>query len=298
MKPRIGIIGGSGLGQAILAEARGEPASVDTPFGPPAAPPILMDWEGVPVAFLARHGIGHVFNPSSVPYRANIYALKALGCKWILASGAVGSLQENIHPQDLVIPDQLIDKTTQRPPTFFDRDAGAVAHVEFADPFCPDLRRILLDAADSLNLAGSSVHTQGTYVCMEGPAFSTRAESLLHRAWGAHLIGMTASPEAKLAREAEISYALVALVTDYDCWKPHDPAQTKQALLAEIISHLHAATANALTLIRRAVPDVWAAREARFATHNALELAIWSDKSQIPPDKRERLKLLWAKYLQ
>ena len=299
-KPRIGIIGGSGLGNALLAKAGGAAQEVETPFGKPSAPIVLSEWNGVPIAFLARHGIGHVFNPSQVPYRANIYALKAVGCRWILASGAVGSLQEYIAPRDLVIPDQVIDKTQRRVGTFFDQagpgGGGGAVHVEFAEPFCTQLRRVLLQAGKKIELAGQKIHPTGTYVCMEGPAFSTRAESLMHRQWGGDLIGMTAMPEAKLAREAEISYALVALATDYDCWKPHTPGQSKQALLGEIISHLQAATDNALRLIEAALPDVWARREEVFDSHCALELAIWSDKSKLDPIYVKRMELLWGKY--
>ena len=307
--PRIAIIGGSGLGNALLARSQGQTVKVETPFGPPSADPILLDWSGVPIVFLARHGVGHVFNPSQVSYRANIYALKALGCQWILASGACGSLQQEISPRDLVVPDQIIDRTYRRISTFFeaphgipgggaptDRGSGVV-HVEFADPFCSNLRQIILDTTDSVDLVAGRVHAAGTYVCMEGPAFSTRAESLLHRSWGAHLIGMTAMPEAKLAREAEISYALVALATDYDCWKPHTPGTSKQALLSEIIGHLHAATENALKLIEAAIPRIWEARHQDFPAHRALELAIWSDKMRIPAAEKARLHLLWGKYV-
>jgi len=297
--PRIAIIGGSGLGQALLAltQGQGQTVSIDTPFGRPSADPVLLDFDGVPIVFLARHGVGHPLSPSAVPYRANIFALKSLDCRWILASGAVGSLRDAIAPRHLVVPDQIIDKTTLRPGTFFDPGVSAAVHVEFADPFCNVLRELLLDASAGLP---TTVHRKGTYVCMEGPAFSTRAESEMHRLWGADLIGMTAMPEAKLAREAEISYALVALATDYDCWKPHAPggggASSKQALLAEIISHLHAATDNALALIRAALPRVWEARSRDFLAHHALELAIWTDRAAIAPEARHRLHLLWGKY--
>ncbi len=287
MDRRIGIIGGSGLGQTLLAEAQGQAVTVDTPFGKPASDIILMQWQGTPVAFLARHGVGHVYNPSQVPYRANIYALKAVGCQWVLASGAVGSLTEAVRPRDLVVVDQVIDKTFRRAGTFFD---DAAVHVEFAEPFCPRLRQIIMNAAADLH--ETRVHPQGTYVCMEGPAFSTRAESRLHRSWGADLIGMTALPEVKLAREAELSFALIALATDYDCWKPHvaDAGQSKQALLAEIIENLHAATDNALHLLRAAVGRLWEARDEPFPAHRALELAIWSDKQRISPEARKRLE--------
>jgi 5'-methylthioadenosine phosphorylase len=306
MTQRIGIIGGSGLGNALLARGKGVAVKMRTPFGPPSADLILLEWGGVPIAFLARHGVGHALNPSQVPYRANIFALKALGCQWILASGAVGSLREEIAPRDLVVPDQIIDKTYRRVPTFFDGpgpakpkkapDISGVAHVEFAEPFCERTRQILMETAKNVNLDGAKVHGKGTYICMEGPAFSTKAESELHRSWGAHLIGMTAMPEAKLAREAEISYALVALATDYDCWKPHTAGQTKQALLSEIIGHLHAATDNALKLIEAAIPAIWAARGEDFPAHRALELAIWTDKSKISASEKDRLKVLWGKY--
>ncbi|NNM84818.1 MAG: S-methyl-5'-thioadenosine phosphorylase [Phycisphaerales bacterium] len=289
---RIGIIGGSGLGEALLQGQSGEKANVPTPFGPPAAAPILAEWHGVPVAILARHGAGHLLNPVQVPYRANIYALKAVGCRWILATGAVGSLREEIQPRHLVLVDQSIDKTYGRPASFFE---DAAVHVEFAEPTCPVLRELLFETWLE-HEADLRVHKTGTYVCMQGPAFSTRAESQLHRRWGADLIGMTLMPEAKLAREAEMAYASIALVTDYDCWKPHQPNQTKLGLLEEIIGHLHAATDNALSLIKAALPRIWAARTREFAAHRSLELAIWSDKSKIPHAAREKLQLIWGRY--
>jgi 5'-methylthioadenosine phosphorylase len=302
--PRIGIIGGSGLGNALLAtnNPSTHTVTVDTPFGNPSAPITLASWqapgtvEGVPIAFLPRHGIGHTIPPSAVPYRANVWALKALGCRWIIASGAVGSLREEIAPRDLILIDQLIDKTTRRPSTFFEETGGGAVHVEFAEPVCPVLRKLIFEAAEATNLQGSKLHPQGTYICMEGPAFSTRAESLMHRQWGGDLIGMTALPEAKLAREAEISYALIALATDYDCWKPHAEGTTRQALLAEIIGHMHAATANALALLQAAVPHVWAHRTDSFPAHAAHEQANWTDKSKIPPATRPRLDQLWGRY--
>jgi 5'-methylthioadenosine phosphorylase len=216
---KIGIIGGSGLGKALGEQFGGESVKVDTPFGAPSDAIMQGEWEGVPVCFLSRHGPGHLLNPGQVPYRANIFALKKLGCTHIIASGACGSLRDDFNPTDLVLADQVIDKTFRRAGTFFD---AAAVHMEFAEPFCPVLRSVLLDAAKAMGESAErkiTVHDRGCYVCMEGPAFSTRAESLMHRLWGGDLIGMTAMPEAKLAREAEISYALVAMVTDYDCWK-------------------------------------------------------------------------------
>ncbi|MGE5608054.1 MAG: MTAP family purine nucleoside phosphorylase, partial [Bacillota bacterium] len=266
---KIGLIGGTGLGQALGAETDGTRHELDTPFGRPSDAIIETQWHGLPLLLLSRHGPGHVLNPTQVPSRANIFALKQLGCTHILASGAVGSLREDFRPRDLVIPDQIIDKTSKRPATFFEH---AAVHVEFAEPFCPVLRQILAEAGkivqseqtnssvqtDRQTQEAFAVHSRGCYVCMEGPAFSTRAESLMHRLWGGDLIGMTVMPEAKLAREAEIAYCLVALVTDYDCWRAHPVVQGQAApakadLLKEILHNLEAATTNAIRLMKRAV---------------------------------------------
>jgi 5'-methylthioadenosine phosphorylase len=310
---KIGLIGGTGLGQALQG-AEGTRHELDTPFGRPSDAVIETTWEGVPVLILSRHGPGHLINPTQIPVRANIFALKQLGCTHILASGAVGSLREEFRPRDLVIPDQIIDKTTRRPGTFFEK---AAVHVEFAEPFCPILRQILLEAGSSTQ--EHAVHDRGCYVCMEGPAFSTRAESLMHRLWGGDLIGMTVMPEAKLAKEAEIPYAMVSLVTDYDCWrnKPVPPAPTtgeaasaageppakefdRHALLNEILGHVKVATDNAVTLLKRAVALMGQRREAleRCPARHALELAIWSDKSRIDPQEVQRLSPLWVKYFE
>jgi 5'-methylthioadenosine phosphorylase len=309
--------------EALAGEASVTRHTIDTPFGPPSDAILETTWAGLPVFFLSRHGVGHLKNPSAVPYQANIFAMKQLGVTHLLATGAVGSLRDEFKPRDLVVPDQIIDKTTKRPATFYN---NAAVHVEFAEPFCPVLRQIVLDAAagaadesgganspDSANGAATpspspassspyTTHARGCYVCMEGPAFSTRAESLMHRLWGGDLIGMTAMPEAKLAREAEISYALIALVTDYDCWKarpagegqPHDPF----ALLNEIIGNLKAASGNAIGLIRRSVELIAERKDALPASpaHAALQLGIWSQKDQIPAEEVERLKPLWGKY--
>lgn len=288
----LGLIGGTGMGEALFGDARGEDRWIDTPFGRPSGPVRIVEWHGQRIAMLARHGDGHMLQPSRVPYRANIFALKSLGVTHVLASGAVGSLREQIHPRELVLVDQVIDRTTQRVETFFDDDLAV--HVEFAHPYCAVLRQRLLTTAQQ---SGQTVHPTGTYVCMEGPAFSTVAESRLHRAWGADLIGMTTLPEAKLAREAEMCYALVALVTDYDCWKPHEPGTTKQALLEEIIGHLKAATANALTLLKATIADLVRSPLPACDCHRALELAIWSDRSKITPAAREKYGVLIRKYL-
>jgi 5'-methylthioadenosine phosphorylase len=288
---RIGIIGGSGLGQAFGAQAGGEAVNISTPFGAPSGPITLSRWEGVDIAFISRHGPGHLLNPTAVPYRANIYALKQLGVTHVIASGATGSLRETIAPRDLVVCDQVIDKTTQRPSTFF--DTGIVAHVDFAEPFCGGLRQLLIDAGREVD---ANVHPAGTYVCMEGPAFSTVAESRMHQAWGGDLIGMTCMPEAKLAREAEMCYALLALPTDYDCWRPHDPGCSREALLTTIIANLEAATANAIALLRVAVPRLAARLDAPCVCRDALKLGIWSDKSRVDPAVIERLRPIVGRY--
>ena len=289
---KVGIIGGSGLGDALVASAEGERLEVDTPFGRPSDAVVETAWGPRRIALLNRHGPGHLTNPSMVNYRANIYALKAVGCTHVIASGAVGSLREQIAPRHLVIPDQIIDKTHGRAGTFFDEYFAA--HVEFARPFCPVLRRHLLNCADAVD---STVHDGGTYVCMEGPAFSTRAESQMHRLWGGDLIGMTAMPEAKLAREAELAYALVALPSDYDCWRPHPDDLDRHELLKEIIGNLTEATANAVALIKAAIDRFDEIAATPSPAHSALELAIWSDKSRISPEAKRHLGVLTAKYL-
>ncbi|MBP7935127.1 MAG: S-methyl-5'-thioadenosine phosphorylase [Phycisphaerae bacterium] len=291
MGPRIGIIGGSGLGQTLEAEVGGREVQVDTPFGRPSGPILVTRWAGVEIAFLSRHGPGHLLNPSAVPYRANVFAFKTLGVTHILASGATGSLREEVEPRHLVICDQVIDKTFKRAGTFF--DDNLVAHVEYAEPFCPKLRRLLIEAGREVETV---VHPRGTYVCMEGPQFSTLAESRMHRDWGGDLIGMTCLPEAKLAREAEISYALIALPTDYDCWRPHEPGKSRQALLAEIIGNLKAVTDHGIALLRAAVPMLARQLDEKWPYDDALAMAIWSDKSKVSPAVVERLRPLIGRY--
>jgi 5'-methylthioadenosine phosphorylase len=295
---RIGIIGGTGLGDTLLAQG-GETVEIQTPYGSPSGPLVRTAWEGVEVVFLARHGLGHGFNPSTVPYRANLWAMKKLGVETILASGATGSLREDIEPGHLVLCDQVIDKTFRRASTFFDE--GVVAHVELAEPFCPRLRRLLANAGERVS---TTVHHAGTYVCMEGPQFSTRAESNMHRQWGGDLIGMTCMPEARLAREAEICYALLALPTDYDCWRPHESGGGENDLLKEILGNLRRATDNAIALMREAVCRIGRAHDDPKAPgmgacrcRESLRLAIWSDKQSVDAATRERLGLLIGKYL-
>lgn len=287
---KIGIIGGTGLGEALGAES-GQWHQIETPFGRPSAPILQTQLQGQSVVVLQRHGAGHMLSPSQVPYRANIFALKSLGVTHILASGATGSLRQHYAPGDLVIVDQLIDKTHCRVSTFY---KCAAVHVEFADPFCPVMRQWLLDAATRME--DFRVHDGGTYVCMEGPAFSTRAESQLHRSWGGDLIGMTAMPEAKLAREAEMAYALIAMPTDYDCWKSHNPGTDRQALLEEIMTNLERATRGNIGLMKAAIEDLSMLEHHRSPAHTALDLAIWSAKSSIDRAEVERLAILWGRH--
>jgi 5'-methylthioadenosine phosphorylase len=287
----IGIIGGTGLGDALGTIGKGKLHEIDTPFGKPSAPILTTEINGVEVALLSRHGEGHLHNPSNVPYRANIFALKDLGVTRIIASGACGSLREELAPRDLVLPDQIIDRTFRRPGTFFDDMA---VHVEMASPFCPALRAALTKSVPAVSC---KVHERGTYVCMEGPQFSSRAESEMHRQWGGDLIGMTLMPEAKLAREAEICYAAVALSTDYDCWRVHKTQVDQLQLLEEIIGNVQAATQNALSLIRASISDIAALPAEACTCQQALRLAIWSDRRRIPREVKDRLATLTAKYL-
>ncbi|MGC9454793.1 MAG: S-methyl-5'-thioadenosine phosphorylase [Phycisphaerae bacterium] len=291
-KAKLGVIGGSGLGDALCADDGGDRTKVDTPFGEPSDEIIQTGWGDVEIAILNRHGPGHRTGPSHVNYRANVYALKALGCTHVIASGAVGSLREEIAPKHLVIPDQVIDKTCRREPTFFGGDLAV--HVELSSPFCPVLRRHLLNCAEAVD---TEVHDGGTYVCMEGPAFSTRAESEMHRSWGGDLIGMTCMPEAKLAREAELAYALVCLPSDYDCWRPTPGELDKHELLKEIIGNLTAATQNAITLIKAAAERFSEIADEPSPAHSAMEMAIWTDRGHITEQTKQRYGILVEKYL-
>ena len=286
----LGIIGGTGLGEALFGD-EGREAHVDTPFGATSSPVRVLRWGGTDVAVIARHGDGHVIPPSAVPYRANVFALKKLGVTRLLVTGAVGSLREAIHPRDLVVVDQTIDRTYARSSTFFDR--GLAAHVELARPYCPTLRAALLASAPD-------AHPNGTYVCIEGPSFSSVAESNLHRAWGADVVGMTALPEARLAREAEMCCALLAFATDYDSWRPAG-TQPKTALLAEIIEHVKTATERAAHALRATVETLAHAPEGDHrdscTCQSALSLGIWSRRDAIGRDTIERLGPLVSKYL-
>ncbi len=282
---RVAIIGGSGFYDFPDLQGHRE-VQLQTPFGQPSDAIITGRLAGLPVAFLPRHGRGHRFSPGEVPARANILALKRLGVEWIISVSACGSMRESIAPLDVVIPDQLFDRTRARPSTFFDQ--GIVAHVGFADPFCPALSDVLFRAAGQ---AGTRVHKGGTYVCIEGPQFSTRAESRIYRTWGVDVIGMTALPEAKLAREAEICYATLALATDYDVW--HETAAPVSVEL--VVRNLLANVESGKRIIRAALPAVPGERTCPCAT--ALEGAIITQRERIPEEARSRLAPLLDKYL-
>src|SRR5216117_4447010 len=249
-EPTLGVLGGSGLYDLPGLEGV-ERVGVDTPFGQPSDELVIGRLGGTRLVFLPRHGRGHRLLPTEINFRANVFALKRIGVEWIVAVSAVGSLRAEIAPGHIVVPDQFIDRTRQRVSTFFGR--GVVAHVQFADPVCPSLSRVLAEAARA---EGAVVHAGGTYVCMEGPQFSTRAESHLYRSWGAHVIGMTNLQEAKLAREAEICFATLALATDYDCW--HQTAA--DVVIGEILRILSENVATAQRLIAEAVPHLQGSR--------------------------------------
>ncbi len=283
---RIGVIGGSGLYQMEgLTEV--EETSVETPFGAPSDSIIIGTLAGERVAFLPRHGRGHRLSPSEVPSRANIYAMKTLGVEHIISVSACGSLREDLPPLDVVIPDQLFDRTKGvRPATFF--GDGLVVHISFADPFCPELSAVLHGAAQEVN---APVHRGGTYVVIEGPQFSTKAESHIYRQWGLDIIGMTALPEAKLAREAEICYATLAMVTDYDVWKAAEESVTVEIVVANLQKNV----ATAQAIVRAAIPHIAQARSCPCVT--ALRDALITQRQAIPPTQRERLNLLVGQYL-
>jgi 5'-methylthioadenosine phosphorylase len=288
MSEIIGLIGGSGLGD-VLEKRLGKVRQVriNTPFGATSDKILTGTFAGRKVAFINRHGKGHKYSPSVVPYAANIYALKKLGVKSVIASGAVGSLAQNIKPRDIVIVDQVIDKTFKRENTFFD-DIAAV-HCELAHPYCGRLRKTLLKAAGKVR---TKVHGKALYVCMEGPQFSTRGESLVHRKWGGQLIGMTAMPEAKLAREAQMCFALVALVSDYDCWQESKKKTDAQTLLAEIIGNLNIATENAIELIKAVLQSKQVLCDDDCPCRKSLQLAVWTPEKYISPKYAQILKVL------
>ncbi len=276
-RARLGVIGGSGLYE-IEGLEQVRRVAVETPFGSPSDEFVIGLLEGVEVAFLPRHARGHRLLPTELNYRANIWALKSLGVEWIISASAVGSLEGEIRPLDVVVPDQFIDRTRHRVDTFF--GDGLVAHVSLADPVCRELRALLVDA---LGETGVRVHDGGTYLCMEGPQFSTRAESRLYRSWGAAVIGMTNIQEARLAREAEICYATLALVTDYDCWKEDEEPVTVDV----VVDRLGRNAATARTAVRGAARRLPAGRSCACA--RALDTAVITRRELIPEQTRRRL---------
>jgi len=282
----IGIIGGSGLYDMADVTDRTE-IKLTTPFGDPSGPYLLGTLRGKRVAFLARHGAGHRLLPSELNFRANIFGMKMLGVEYILSASAVGSLKEEYKPLDIVIPDQFIDRTRGRISTFFGR--GLAAHVGFAHPFCRILSRLVSSSGQD---SGAVVHTGGTYVCMEGPQFSTLAESKLYRSWGADIIGMTNLQEAKLAREAEICYTTIALVTDYDCWHPDHDSVTVEMVIANLMQNAK----TAQHIIAKAVEALPYERTCECAS--ALKYALITRPDAIPAQTRQELAPLVNKYLQ
>jgi 5'-methylthioadenosine phosphorylase len=284
VKAQIGIIGGSGL-YSMPGFAVEEEANIQTPFGPPSDNYVLGTLAGHRVVFLARHGRGHRISPSELNFRANIYGMKSLGVERIISLSAVGSLKEEHRPQDFVIPDQFFDRTRGRISTFFGE--GLVAHISFADPVCPQLADVVADACRS---AGVAVKQGGTYLCMEGPAFSTKAESNVYRSWGMDVIGMTNLQEAKLAREAEICYVTVAMITDYDCWHPDHDAVTVNDIIANLVRNAE----NACSVVSHAVGAMPAARTCKCGS--ALAHAIITNRDGVPEATKQKLGILIDKY--
>ena len=281
---QIGIIGGSGLYSMPGFEAR-EEVDIDTPWGRPSDSYVVGQLAGKPVAFLARHGRGHRISPSELNFRANIYAMKSLGVERILSLSAVGSLKDEHRPLDFVLPDQFFDRTRGRVSTFFGE--GLVAHISFADPICPQLSDVLHKSARTV---GVNIKKGGTYLCMEGPAFSTKAESNVYRSWGMDVIGMTNLQEAKLAREAEICYVTVAMVTDYDCWHPAHDAVT----VTDILDNLNQNAENACKVVAAAVAAMPPERTCKCGA--ALAHAIITDRKLVPGATRKKLDLIVGKY--
>ena len=281
---KIGIIGGSGLYDMPGLTGRRE-LKVETPFGDPSDPFVIGSLSGRKVVFLSRHGKGHRQMPTDLNFRANIYAMKLLGVERILSVSAVGSLKEDLQPLDIVLPDQFVDRTRGRRSTFF--GDGLVAHIAFADPVCPDLMEQVYRASHK---AGIAAKRGGVYVCMEGPAFSTRAESNLYRSWGMDVIGMTNLQEAKLAREAEICYITIALVTDYDCWHESHETVSADMIIGNLLKNCQAAQ----TIIAQTVQDLW--DEKRCSCGEALKYALITDKAAVPVETRKKLECIVGKY--
>lgn len=286
-KAVIGVIGGSGLYHMAALENAQE-QRIDTPYGPPSDAIVTGEVQGVPVAFLARHGRGHRLIPSEVPYRANIHALRQLGVRYLVSLSAVGSLREELRPLDMVLPDQFIDMTRRREGTFF--GAGAVAHVSMAQPVCPAVSDVLARALAAAGLNDKvRLHRGGTYLCIEGPQFSTRAESHWYRSMGASVIGMTNMPEARLALEAQMAYATLAMVTDYDCWNPREANVTATSAIANLLQnaeHAQAIAAHAIGILGRELPVSQA--------HTALDAALVTPRDAMAPEVLARLAPFWG----
>ncbi len=285
---RLGVLGGSGIYSMDSIEKIKE-LNLETPFGNPSDTLRIGKLGGMEVVFLARHGRHHTFPPTDIPYRANIWALRSLGVRWILSPSAVGSLQEQIRPQDIVIPDQFIDRTHQRPITFF--SDGVVAHVSMADPFCPILSRLLVEEGENLMPEGRQIHRGGTYLAMEGPAFSTRAESELYRSWGCAVIGMTNHTEARLAREAEIAYASLSMATDYDCWhKDHEKVTVEM-----VIGNLKANALTGAKIVEATAKRISSLRPISPA-HSALRDGLMTDKQRVSEETRRKIDIFTKNY--
>lgn len=285
---RVGVIGGSGLYSINSLESIRE-VQIETPFGSPSDALRIGTLNGVEVVFLARHGRQHHLLPSEVPYRANVWALRSLGVRWLISVSAVGSLREHLRPRDMVVPHQFIDRTRQRPQSFFGN--GCVAHVSLADPFCPTLSEWLAAAAAGEMPVGHHLHRGGTYLCMEGPAFSTRAESELYRSWGCDVIGMTNHTEARLAREAEIAYASLSMVTDFDCWHDDHDAVTVEMVVGNL-----KANATATGPILERLMDSFREERPGSPAHKALEHALMTSPDAVPAETRKRLDLFTSPY--
>ena len=281
---KVGIIGGSGLYNLKELE-KVEKVQLDTPFGEPSSDFLTGEVHDIPVIFIPRHGLGHVLLPTEIPFRANIWGLKKLGVTHLISVGAVGSLKEEIIPGHMVFPDQFIDLTRHRTSTFFGN--GVVGHVQFGDPVCPKLCEKLVKAAQTV---GATIHLGGTYICMEGPAFSSRAESLLYRSWGADVIGMTNAQEAKLAREAEMAFASIALATDYDCWHVSESEVNVEDIIKVMHENVETARRIIVETLRNLPPDFPNSQQ------DALKFALITEKAKIPQKTRSDLDLLLNKY--
>ncbi len=282
---KVGIIGGSGLYHLEELEEV-EEVHLDTPFGKPSSYFVTGEVNGIPVAFLPRHGIGHVLLPTEIPFRANIWGLKMLGVTHLISVGAVGSLREKIEPGHMVFPDQFIDLTRHRKSTFFGN--GVVGHVQFGNPVCSELSEKLVEAAQTV---GATMHVGGTYICMEGPAFSSRAESLLYRSWGADVIGMTNVQEAKLAREAEMAFASIALATDYDCWHVSESEVSVEDIIKVMHANVETARQILVETLRKISPDF------PNSQADALKFSLITDKSKMSKKTCRDLDLLLGRYL-